>query len=202
MNRKVLSMVLAFALLMLFPAVAPVFAAPPTRGTFNQVVVQVGVTPPDKAFVTDHINHESGSYSASYIYGAPWGNSIEGTGGTQITSMLNLETFTGMALIKTDSTYAAGTTTGTVNVKFNGFGMYTYTGDTFTFDLPGLSGTITNGESHIGILLTGLAVKHGVSGDLKGLEATERGAGVMIFEGGPLDGVVIFETTVTYKLSG
>jgi hypothetical protein len=200
MNRRVLG--IAVILMAVAMLTTPVFAAPPLRGTFNQVVVQVGVTPPDKAFVSDHINHESGSYSASYIYGAPWGDSLPGTGGTQKTSMLNLETFTGMALIKTDSTYAAGTTTGTVNVKFNGFGMYTYMGDTFTFDLPGLSGTIENGESYMGILFTGLAVKHGVSGDLKGLETTERGAGVMIFEEGPLYGVIIFETTVTYKLPG
>jgi hypothetical protein len=179
----------------------PVFAAPPIRGTFSQVVVQVGVTPPDKAFVTAHINHKSGSYSASYIYGPPWGNSLSGTGGAQKTSMLNLDTFTGMSLVKTASIFAAGTTKGTVNVKFNGFSLYTYTGPSFTFDLPGISSSVTNGETYFGILLTGFAVKHGVSGDLKGLETMEQGAGVFIFDG-PLYGVVIFETTVTYKRPG
>jgi hypothetical protein len=200
MNKKVLG--IAVVLLAVAMLATPVFAAPPIRGTFSQVVVQVGVTPPDKVFVTNNINHERGSYSASYIYGAPWGPSLPDTGGTQITAQLNLDTLTGSGVIKSDSTFATGTTTGTVNFKFNGFGLYTYTGDTFTFDLPGISDTITNGDSHFGILFTGFAVKHGVSGDLKGLETKEQGVGVFIIEGGPLDGVIIFETTVTYKLPG
>lgn len=199
MNKKILGV---FVILFVVAILAtPVFAVPPTRGTFSQVAVQFGVSPPDKIFVTNDINHERGAYSAAYLYGAPWGNSISGSGATQITAQLNLVTFTGMVLNKIVSIYDAGTTIGTVNAKFTGIGPYTYMGDTFTFNLPGMSGTITHGETYFGFLLTGLVVEHGISGDLKGFEAKGRGTGVYILVE-PLTGVVVFENTGTYRLPG
>jgi hypothetical protein len=197
--KKIAVAVLALALLMTFAA-APVFAAPPTRGTFSQGIVQVGVTP-SKSFLTGDIEHERGGTSASYIYGSPWGNSLSGTGGTQTTLQLNMVTFTGGSTGKTFDTYTAGVTVGTINNKFTGIGPYTYMGPTFTFDLPGKSGAVTNGETYFGILFTGFGVKHGVSGDLKGLETMERYTGVLILAG-PLTGVVLVDNTVTYKLPG
>jgi hypothetical protein len=47
----------------------------------------------------------------------------------------------------------------------------------------------------------GFGVKHGVSGDLKGLETKETYAGVAIVAG-PLAGVNLLDNTVTYKLPG
>ena len=199
MKKKILGV---FVILFVIAILAtPVFAVPPTRGAFSQVTVQVGVSPPDKMFVTNDINHERGAYSAAYVYGAPWGNSLSGSGTTQITSQLNLVTLTGMTLNKIANIYEAGKTIGTVNAKFTGIGVYTYKGDTFTFDLPGMSGTITHDETYIGFLLTGLVVEHGISGDLKGFEAKGRGTGVYILDG-DLTGVVVFENTGTYKLPG
>jgi hypothetical protein len=181
-------------------AVAPVFAAPPTRGTFSQGIVQVGVTP-GKSFVTEDITHERGGTSASYLYGAPWGNSLPDTGGTQTTLQLNMVTFTGGSKGKTFDTYTAGVTVGTINNKFTGIGPYTYNGPSFTFDLPGISGTVANGATYFGIIFTGFGVKHGVSGDLKGLETMETYTGVLILAG-PLTGVVLVDNTVAYKLPG
>ena len=200
MNRKVQLMVLAFALLILLSAAAPVFAVPPTRGTFSQGIVQVTVTPAE-SFVTGDIMHSRGAISASYLYGAPWGNTLPDTGGRQKTMQLNLVTFAGGGVSKTFDTYAIGTTVGTINSKFVGFGPYTYNGPTFSFTLPGISGTVTNGDTYVGILFTGFGVKHGVSGDLKGLQTMETYTGVAIMVG-PWTGVVLVDNTVNYKLPG
>ena len=44
-------------------------------------------------------------------------------------------------------------------------------------------------------------MKHGISGDLKGLETEETFSGVMV-NLGPLAGVHIVDNTVVYKLPG
>jgi hypothetical protein len=198
-NRKIILAILALTLLIMFAA-APVFAAPPTRGTFSQGIVQVGVTS-GKSFVTDDINHERGGTSASYIYGSPWGNSLPGTGGTGTTFQLNMVTFTGGSTGKTYDIFTGGVTVGTINNKFTGIGPYTYNGPSFTFDLAGISGEVTNGATYFGITFTGFGAKHGVSGDLKGLETMETYTGVLILAG-PLTGVVLVDNTVAYKLPG
>ena len=190
---------LALALLMM-SAIVPVLAAQPTRGTFSQGIVQVTDTP-GKSFMTEDIRHERGGTSASYLYGAPWGNSLPDTGGTQTTLQLNMVTFTGGSTGKTFDTYTAGVTVGTINNKFMGIGLYTYNGPSFVFDLPGKSGVVTNGVTYFGIIFTGFGVKHGVSGDLKGLETMETYTGVLILVG-PLTGVVLVDNTVAYKLPG
>jgi len=197
--KKFAVVVLALALIVTVAAV-PVFAAPPTRGTFSQGIVQVGVTS-GKSFMTDNIRHERDGTSASYLYGAPWGNSLSGTGGTQTTLQLNMVTFTGGSTGKTFDSYTAGVTVGIINNKFTGIGPYTYNGPTFSFNLPGISGSVTNGETYFGILFTGFGVKHGISGDLKGLETMETYTGVLLLAG-PLTGVVLVDNTVTYKLPG
>jgi len=61
--KKIAVVVLALALLMTFAAV-PVFAAPPTRGTFSQGIVQVGVTS-GKSFVNCQ-------YSPSFLTPKEW----------------------------------------------------------------------------------------------------------------------------------
>jgi hypothetical protein len=183
---------------MMFAAV-PVFAAPPTRGTFSQGLVQIDVSP-GESWWTGDILHVRGGTSASYLYGAPWGNSLSG-GGTGTTFRLNFVTFTGGSGGKTFDTYDAGMVVGTINNKFTGAGPYTYMGPTFSFTLPGKSGTVTHGDTYFGILFTGFGVKHGVSGALKGLETMERYTGVLI-QVGPLAGVILVDNTVTYKLPG
>ena len=207
--NKLAVVVLALALLMTFAAV-PVFAKPPfccastcktiKRGTFNQGIVQVEVSP-GKSWMTDDVLHVRGGISASYLYGAPWGNSLSGTGGKLIALELNTVTATGYSWGPVYDTYAAGRTVGIIYNKFTGFGPYTYMGPTFSFTLSGISGTVTHGDTYFGILFTGFGVKYGVSGALKGLKTMDTYTGVLI-EAGPLAGVVLIDNTVTYKLPG
>jgi hypothetical protein len=197
-NKKVLG--IAVVLMAVAMLATPVFAAPPTRGTFSQCIVEVTVSP-GESFMTGDIGHTRGATTASYLYGAPWGNSLTDSGGTTTTLQVNHVTFTGRQIIKTHETYATGTSMGTVNAEIVGIGLYTYMGPTFSFDLPGVSGTVTQGATYFGILVEGFGVKHGVSGDLKGLKTMETFTGVAILAG-PLTGVSLVDNAVMYKLPG
>ena len=199
MNRKTF-LIPIIALLMLLSMAAPIMAVPPTRGTFTQGIVQVGVSPGTE-FMRGDVLHVRGSTAESYLCGAPWGNTTDGFSIT--THMkLNFATSTGSAILKTVDSYDAGTVEGSVKVKMIGVGNYTYNGPTFTFtDVGGVSGTVTNGTTYFGSLFTGFAVKHGISGSLKGLETKETFTGLTVFAG-PLENVTIAENTVTYKLPG
>lgn len=197
--RKFAVAFLSLVLLIVVFAV-PAMAAPPTMGTFKQGIVQVGLSPGEE-FVTGDILHRRDMTSASYLYGAPWGNTLPETGSIGTTFKLNLVTYTGMSIGKTFDTYATGTVEGTINNKFAGPGAYVYNGPTFTFSLPGRTGTVIEGATYGGLLFTGFGVKRGVSGDLKGLQTMETYTGVSIM-GGPLAGVTLVDNTVTYILSG
>jgi hypothetical protein len=175
----------------------PVFAVPPTRGTFSQVVVEVEVSP-GETFMTGDVAHSRDSTNAAYLYGAPWGNSLPESGSIKTTSKVNHVTGIGYTIAKAYSTYATGTVVGTINVKLLGYGPYIYMGPTFSFDLPGKSGTFTQGLTYVGVLFEGIGVKHGVSGDLKGLETKETFTGVVVLFG-PLAGLSLVDNTVTYK---
>jgi hypothetical protein len=198
MNKKVV--VIAVVLMAVAMLATPVMAAPPTRGTFLQGLVEVTVTP-GESFTTGDIDHHRGATGATYLYGSPWGNSLPDSGSTTTTMQINTVTWTGRRIIKSYETYATGTVVGTVNAEILGFGLYTYMGPTFSFDLPGITGTITQGDTYLGLLVEGIGVKHGVSGDLKGLETKETYTGVSIVAG-PLTGVSLLDNTVTYKLPG
>ena len=198
MNRKVLGI----AVILMFVAImiAPVFAVPPTRGTFSQGLVEVEVSP-GESFLTGDVEHHRGATGATYLYGAPWGNSLPDSGSTTTTMQINTVTWTGRRIIKSHETYATGTVVGIAIAEILGFGSYTYMGPTFSFDLPGISGTVTQGDTFLGLLVEGFGVKHGVSGDLKGLQTKETFTGVSILVG-PLAGVSLLDNTVTYKLPG
>jgi hypothetical protein len=176
----------------------PAFAQP-IRGTFTQGIVQINVNP-GVSFMTDNILHSRDGNSVSYLYGAPWGNSISGTG-VLVSLVLNTSNGIGRNVAQVVDTFATGTVEGTTHSDSIGRGVYTYDGPTFTFTLNGRTGTITNGAVYTGGLFSGFAVKHGVSGDLKGLETMETYTGVNVMVG-PLAGVIIIDNTVTYKLPG
>jgi hypothetical protein len=211
MNKKVLG--IAVVLLVVAMLATPVFgtaqacgfgrsrrAAPPTRGTFSQGLVEVTVTP-GESFTTGDVQHNRGATGATYLYGAPWGNSLPDSGSTTITMRINTVTWTGRRILMSHETYAAGTVVGIAIAEILGFGSYTYMGPTFSFDLPGISGTVTQGDTFLGLLVEGFGVKHGVSGDLKGLQTKETFTGVSILVG-PLTGVSLLDNTATYKLPG
>jgi hypothetical protein len=139
-----------------------------------------------------------GGTSISYVYGSPWGNSLSGSG-TTIYFKLDTVSLTGKSIDTVVDTYAKGTVVGVVFNEINGAGSYTYLGPTFTFTLDGKSGTITQGATYIGGLISGFAIKHGISGELKGLSTVESYTGVNI-KVGPLAGVILIDNTVTYRL--
>jgi len=187
------------ALTIVLSLAVPVLAIPPTTGTFTQVTVLVGIDP-GKEFMTGDILHIKDSISAVYHYGAPWGNSITSLSIAN-TIKLNTVTATGSALLHAVDVYDAGTVEGTVNTKIIGPGPYMYLGPTFTFTLAGRTEMITHGTVYIGGLTQGFAVKHGVSGDLTGIQikATFTGVNIMV---GPLAGIHVVEGTGTYLLPG
>lgn len=194
-KRIFLTLTLVAAILVL--AVPPVFATKPTMGTFTQGIVQVSVSPPDK-FTTGDIVHASGGTSNSYMYGAPWGNSISSVS-TSITQQYSTVTHVGSTIGHTVDTYAAGVVEGRVNAKLLGLGSYTYTGSSFSFSVGGRTGQVVSGATYFGVLLSGNTVKHGISGELDGLVMHESATGVIIVAG-PLAGLNLVASIVTYKL--
>ena len=200
-NSMKVIFILVFSVLsmLLIPMAAPVFAVAPTRGTFTQGIVQINVNP-GVSFITNRILHARDGNSVSYLYGAPWGNSISGTG-VLVSLVLDTTNGFGNNVAQVVDTYAAGTVKGTTHSDSIGRGSFIYQGPTFTFTLNGRTGTVTNGATYIGGLFSGFAVKHGVSGDLKGLETMETYTGVNVIAG-PLAGVIIIDNVVAYKLPG
>lgn len=198
MNRKV---ALLLSLMVLIPLVsfASVSASAPETNTFTQVSVLVGVDPGNE-FMTGDVLHVKGSISEVYHYGGPWGNSITSF---SVANTVKLDTvsITGKVLLHAVDVYDAGTIEGTVNTRVVGPGPYLYLGPTFTFNVGGRTGTVTHGAVYVGALTEGFAVKHGVSGDLIGVEIRATFTGVNI-KVGPLAGVHIVEGTGTYKMTG
>jgi len=166
-TKKKIFLLSLSTLLFVFSLTVPVLALPPTTGTFTQVSVLVGVDP-GKQFMTGDILHVKGSISEVYHYGGPWGNSITSQSIAQ-TVQLDTVTGTGSVLLHAIDVYSAGTVEGTVNTKIIGRGPYLYLGPTFTFTLAGRTETINHGAVYLGALTEGFAVKHGVTGDLTGV---------------------------------
>lgn len=194
-TKKKIFLLSLSTLLFVFSLTVPVLALPPTTGTFTQVSVLVGVDP-GKQFMTGDILHVKGSISEVYHYGGPWGNSITSQSIAQ-TVQLDTVTGTGSVLLHAIDVYSAGTVEGTVNTKIIGRGPYLYLGPTFTFTLAGRTETINHGAVYLGALTEGFAVKHGVTGDLTGVQikATFTGVNIMV---GPLTGVHVVEGTGAY----
>lgn len=183
--------------LLLWAVIVPVLAAPPLKGDFNRIIIQVDVNPGSQ-FLSDDILHIRGATSEASYYGAPWGDSVSSIGAASVN--LNTITSTGEAILHTTEVYESGTVKGTVNAKLIGAGPYKYEGPTISFSVGGITGTVEHGATYIGGLIQGTAQHHGVSGDLKGLVFTEQTNGVNI-QVGDLAGVHLLESSGTYKLS-
>jgi len=199
LKRKAI-LLCSLALLIMLAAVSPVLACgyrECERGTFTQGIAQVN-TSPGTQWMTGNILHMKGGTSISYVYGSPWGNSLSGSGTTTYFK-LDTVSLTGRTVSTVVDTYAKGTVLGTIFANLNGAGPYTYLGPTFTFTLDGKTGTINQGAIYIGGLISGFAIKHGVNGDLKGLNTMETFTGVNI-QVGPLAGIIVIDNTVNYVL--
>jgi hypothetical protein len=179
MKKKILVItLLAMAIFMLFPTIAPVFAGPPTKGTYTQVVVGITIVPAEQ-FLTGDIVHIRDGVGESYIYGAsfPLGNPISSFNTAR--GQLNIVSFTGNWIGHTVDTYASGTVEGIINIKFNGAGAYVYMGPTFTFTVGTVTATLTTGDVFAGLLYDLMAVKHG-TGDLAGFTTKGTSSGISI----------------------
>jgi hypothetical protein len=175
MKKKMLG---AFvSLLVLAILAAPVYAGPPTKGTYTQVIVDHTIDPGEE-FQTGDVLHTRGGISEDYNYGGPLGNSISSLGISN--GVLNLVSLIGTSVGHGVATYAAGTVERTLNVKFTGTGGYVYLGPTFTFTLGEVTATVTTGDIFGGVLYDFMAVKHG-TGDLAGFTSEGIGSGVAIY---------------------
>jgi hypothetical protein len=186
-------------LLLSFTLTSLVSASPPVTGDFYQVSVLVGVDAGNE-FMTGDVLHVKGSVSDVYHYGAPWGDSIYSI---SVANTVKLDTVsvTGSVLLHALDVYDAGAIEGVVNTRVVGPGPYLYLGPTFTFTVGGRTETVTHGEVYVGALTEGFAVKHGVSGDLNGMQIRATFTGVNI-KVGPLEGIHVVEGTGTYKMVG
>lgn len=176
--KKVAVAVLAMALLIPMLLAVPVMAAPPTKGTYTQVIIGLGVSAP-KEWLTGDVLHAIGGVAEYYIRGAPFplGNSISSS--TTSNFELNTVSLTGNFLGHAVDNFAAGTVEGTLNAKFSGGGVYVYLGPTFTFTLGTKTATLTTGDVFGGLLYDVLVVKHG-TGDLAGFTIMGTSEGVSI----------------------
>jgi hypothetical protein len=195
-NKKII----LFSLLtigMILSTIAPALAYPSRNfGVYRQGIAQV-TTNPGTTFMVGKTQYTLGSTSISYLSGGPFGN---GTG-TGVTVYLKLDpaTKTGTGKDYVVDTFANGTIEGFVKVTLLGPGNHTYQGPTFTFNLNGKNGTVTHGATYIGGIATGTSYKHGVSGELEGLETQELFTVVNVMVG-PLSGIMIVDNMVAYKL--
>ena len=175
MKKKIIG---AFvSLLALAILAAPVYAGPPTKGTYTQVIVDHTIVPSEE-FQTGDVLHTMGGISEYYEYGGPLGNSISSLGVAN--GVLNLVSLTGTSVGHGVATYAAGTVERNLNIKYIGTGGYVYLGPTFTFTLGEVTATVTTGDIFGGILYDFMAVKHG-TGDLAGFTSKGTGSGVAIY---------------------
>lgn len=200
MNKKVSSIVLMMSLLMLFSAV-PVFAAPPTKGPYTQIIVDHSLGSTE--FWTGDVLHIRDAFGECYLSGAPFplGNSIS----SSYVARGDLHTVIGVGgyMGHTVDTYAAGMVEGIINIKFTGFDAFVYTGPPFTCILSGVDYTVTTGDVFVGLLYDVMAVKHG-TGDLAGftLKGTSTGVSIVSVIVGDPDMVGINLSVETGRYSG
>ncbi len=178
MNKKILLTVSALAAVCLLATFSPAFAAPPTKGTYTQVIIGHAVVPA-KEWLTGDILHSIGGVGEYYIYGAPFplGNSISSSASSNFE--LNIVSLTGNLLGHAVDNFAAGTVEGIINAKFNGPNVYVYLGPTFTFTLGGITAKLTTGDTFAGLVYEVLVVKHG-TGDLTGFTMKGISKGISI----------------------
>lgn len=174
MNGKVL-LTSTLAILVLPGLCAPAPAsAPPEQGTFTLGVLEFE-TDPGEQFLTANILHIRNSVGVSVFSELPWGNAISASE-TVISTQVDVTTGVGSATSKTVDVYPNGIVVGTVQTTIEGVAQWTYPGPPLTFGTV----TITTGQTFFGLSIDMLAVKHGVTGELKGLETKESATGVIV----------------------
>lgn len=166
----------SLAILMLFGIIAPVVASPPEMGTFTMGALEV-TTDPGEQFPTNNILHMRNGVAAMGVSELPWGTPLTSTERV-IRSELDITTGLGSATSKTEDVYANGVVVGSVETSLNGLGYWTYLGPEISF----MGRTLTTGQTFFGLLMSGTAVKHGVSGELKGLETRETFTSVHLLD--------------------
>ena len=177
LNRKALAIALALVIVAIL--VTPLIGTTLARNTKSTYTIGVVGTPgpADKVFDTGDIRHTKGGTGTQIVYGTPWGDGTAQTS-KQISNM-NLVDFTGKGVAHTKDTYPAGTIEGIINFELPGIGLYVYQGPTFTYDTL----TVKAGDTFIGILMSGIAVKTGNSGDLNGVQMRGDFSGVILLPG-------------------
>jgi len=177
MNKKILIAITLIAVVMMtIPVVAPVMAKRP-KLPYSMGIITVEQVEPSTEWVSgEKIVHGRGGITEYAMFAVPWGD------GTSLTSGImnyNMETLNGGGLGKTVDTYADGTIEGTINWRWTGAGLFVYGGPTFTID----GVTVEAGDMFGGLQLSGIAVKHGTSGVLEGLQMRGTFVGVVIMNG-------------------
>jgi len=165
---------------MLFGNVVPAFAsAPPEKGTFTMGIIEFETDPGEQSLTGDII-HIRNSVGEAGLTPLPWGNAISSIE-TIDSAQGNVTTGIGTATSKSMEVYEDGSVVlGSVHTNIEGPQLWTYDGPTFSFTLNGRTFEITHGATYFGLYTNIIAVKHGVSGSLKGLETKETAAGVIV----------------------
>ena len=168
-------------------------SAPPEKGTFTMGSVEFQ-TNPGEQFLTGNILHIRNSVGEAGLSELPWGKAITASERV-ITAQGDITTGIGRSTSETVDVYANGIVLGTVETKLEGVRYWTYLGPELSF--RGV--TITTGQIFFGLFTTITAMKHGVSGELKGLETKETATGVILINpDGTLGTLTLGYATGTY----
>jgi hypothetical protein len=200
--KKVMFLIFALALSLMFTA-APVLAAQP-KLTFTFACIQYPTSEyPGTSFTTGDVVHTREIVTGDFIRGTPWG----GLNQRSIANFkLNVESFKGSGVSKFVDTGATSPVhiQGSSVFKFQGFGVYTYHGLTFTAITNRFrTFQVTEGTIFTGILMEGTSVSHGtVNGESAQLRTEYTGVSISGLLSHDLEGVNILSGTVTYWFTG
>jgi hypothetical protein len=159
---------------MFFFAVAPALASQPKQ-TYTIGLVGQPVNPGRVISTPNGINHTSKSAGNQIVYGAPWGDGIAQT--FKQTINMNTTDYTGQGIAHTEGRYDTGVIEGIINYELGGISPYVYQGPTFTYNTL----TVQAGDTFVGILINGKAIKQGTTGELKNIQVRGDLAGVIVF---------------------
>jgi hypothetical protein len=195
MKRKTV-LISSLAILMLFGIIAPVVASPPEMGTFTLGVLEFA-TDPGEQFLTGNILHGRNSVGESVFSTLPWGTPTTASE-TVIRYEVDITTGIGSSTSETVDVYPNGIVVGTVQTDLAGVGYWVYPGPNLTFN----DESITTGQTFFGLYTNIMAVKHGISGELKGLVTKEIATGVTLLSYPDLEplGIAVAYATGTYTL--
>jgi hypothetical protein len=202
MRKKIIVLVSAFAILLLFAAVGPALAIQP-KLTFNNINIGYpDLNQPGTRFTKDNVLHIRDSGSVGQVLGSPWGIiTSTGTGNDEI----YLSSYTGSGVSHGAYTCAAGSYEGAGVFEFTGIALYTYHGQSFTATTnTGGTFIVSEGTKFLGIIFTGTWCGHGIM-EGKGFQMRVVFEGVVIitYPGNHgLDGDSLLTGTTTYWFTG